>query len=146
MTLPDFGLIWYISAVEVFSLAIALILVVLAFRGYRKSGSRSLLLAAIGFGVLGVASLVEGVLYQFAGFTLDEAHAFRSTLTGVGLVVLVYSIYTTRAPESVIESARGEDAEPAGSVAVGLAAETNTLNIQRLVQSVVDRLVKHVAD
>ena len=138
MAIPDFQLIWYISAVEVFSLAVALILVVLAFRGFRKSRSKSLLLAAIGFGILGVASLVEGVLYQFSGFTLDEAHAFRSTLTAVGLLVLVYSIYTTRAPEPVAESAQGNDTEPAGSVAVGLASETDRLDAQGPVQAVVD--------
>jgi hypothetical protein len=114
----------------VFSLGIALILVVLAFRGYRKNGSRSLLLAAIGFGVLGVASFVEGVVYEFSGFTLDEAHAFRSTLTAVGLVVLVYSIYRTRAPEPVAGSAQPDHAEPAAGVTVSLAGETDSLDIQ----------------
>ena len=92
-------LILYITSVEVLSLVVALVLVVLAFGGYRKSRSRSFLLAAAGFGLLGAASLVEGVLYQFLGFSLDEAHAFRSTLTFVGLVVLVYSIHDTRARE-----------------------------------------------
>ena len=133
MAFPDFELIWYISAVEVFSLGIALILVLLAFRGYRKSGSRSLLLAAIGFGILGVASLVEGVLYQFSRFTLDEAHAFRSTLTAVGLIVLVYSIYRTRGPEPVTGSAQTDHTEPAAGVAVPLAGQTDRLDVQRFV-------------
>lgn len=121
MALLGSGLILYISIIEVFSLAVALILVLLAVRGYSRSGSRSFLLAALGFGLLGAASLVEGILYQFAGFTLDEAHAFRSTLTAVGLVVLVYSIYTTRVPEPARRSARGDNPEPAGAVAVALA-------------------------
>jgi len=129
MPLPsDFQLIWYISVIEVFSLGVALILVVLAFRGYRKTGSHSLLLAAIGFGILGVASLVEGVLYQFAGFTLDEAHAFRSTLTAAGLVVLVYSIYRTRAQEPERGSAQPDHTEPAAGISVPLASETDCLH------------------
>lgn len=92
----DAGLIWYISAVEVVSLVIALVLVTLAYRGYRRSGSRSLLLAAVGFAILGVASLTEGLLFSVVGLSLDEAHAFRSTLTAFGLLVLLYSIYKTR--------------------------------------------------
>ena len=105
MALPESGLILYISVIEVFSLVIALVLVLMALRSYNRSRSRSFLLAALGFGLLGAASLVEGILYQFGGFTLDQAHAFRSTLTAVGLVVLVLSIYTTRFPEPAKGSA-----------------------------------------
>lgn len=123
-------IIWYISLVETFSLAVALVLVVIAYRGYRKSGSRSLLFAAMGFGILGVASLVEGVLYQFAGYSLGEAQAFRSTLTTIGLVVLVYSIYTTRVAEPVSGPAQRGHTEPATRVAVPLAGEAGRLYVQ----------------
>ena len=36
------GLFWYITAVEILALVVALILVVLAYRGYKKSENRSL--------------------------------------------------------------------------------------------------------
>lgn len=127
MAFPETGLILYISVIEVFSLAIALVLVVLAFRGYKRSKSRSFLLAAIGFGMLGAASLVEGVLYQFAGLTLDEAHAFRSTLTAVGLVILVYSIYSTPAPEPSPGSSLRDHTVPTACVTVSLAGESGGL-------------------
>jgi len=92
----DGGLFWYISAVEVLALIVALLLVVLAYNGYRKSESRSLLAAAVGFGILGVASLAEGLLYDVLGLSLIEAQAFRSTLTAVGLIILLFSIHRTR--------------------------------------------------
>ena len=92
----EFQIIWYISIVEILSLFIALVLVLLAFGGYRKTGSRTMLSAAVGFAMLGVASLVEGLLYDVLGVPLENAHAFRSTLTALGLVVLLYSIYKTR--------------------------------------------------
>lgn len=92
----NLGLLGYISAVEVLALCFALVLVILAYQGYRKSQSKSFLSAAIGFGILGVASLTEGLLYDVLGFSLLEAQAFRSTLTAIGLVVLVYSIYKMR--------------------------------------------------
>jgi uncharacterized membrane protein len=91
-----FPVIWYIRAVEALSLIVALVLVALAFGGYRKSGSRTMLSGALGFGMLGVASLVEGVLFEVIGIPLEDAHAFRSTLTVLGLVLLVYSVHRTR--------------------------------------------------
>ncbi|MGA1974979.1 MAG: hypothetical protein ABSG92_05025 [Conexivisphaerales archaeon] len=96
MALPGIGIVWYISGVEILSLVVAFVLVALAYRGYRKSGSSSLLLAAVGFAMLGAASLTEGILYVVVGLSLDEAHAFRSTLTLAGLVILLYSVYKTR--------------------------------------------------
>ncbi|MDG6905635.1 MAG: hypothetical protein JRN20_07620 [Nitrososphaerota archaeon] len=92
----EFDLFLYVSLVEVLALVAALVLVILAFNGYRKSKSTSMLAAATGFGMLGIASLAEGVFYTVFGYSLIEAQAVRSTLTVVGLVILVYSIHRTR--------------------------------------------------
>ncbi len=89
-------LIWYIRSVEFGSLIIALILVALAYSGYRKSRSTSLLLGALGFGMLGMSSLIEGIFFEFVGFQLDEAHALRSTFNALALLILLYSIYKTK--------------------------------------------------
>jgi uncharacterized membrane protein len=89
-------ILWYITIVEILSLFIALVLVVLAYGGYRKTRSRAMLSAAVGFAMLGMASLVEGLLYDVLDVPLEDAHAFRSTLTALGLVILLYSIYKTR--------------------------------------------------
>lgn len=91
----QFEVIWYIRIVEILSLFIALILVALAFGGYRKTGSKAMLSAAAGIAMLGAASLVEGIMYDVLGLPLEEAHAFRSTLTALGFVILLYSIYKT---------------------------------------------------
>ncbi len=89
-------IIWYIRIIESLSLVVAFFLVALAFAGYRKSASRAMLTGALGFGMLGIASLVEGVMYEGLGLPLEVAHAFRSTLTAIGLLVLLVSIYKTR--------------------------------------------------
>ena len=96
MSLFGAGILWYVSAIEVISLLVAFILAALAYRGYRKTKSSSLILAAAGFGMLGVASLTEGVLYEVLGYSLDFAHAFRSTLTLAALLLLLLSVYKTR--------------------------------------------------
>lgn len=91
----DVEVIWYIRVVESLSLVIALVLVALAFGGYRKSRSKAMLSAALGFAMLGIASLVEGILYEGLVTPLEGAHAFRSTLTALGLIILLYSIQKT---------------------------------------------------
>ena len=96
MAFSDLELIWYIRGVEVLTLVIASVLVIFAYRGYKKGAGRGFLLAATGFALLGAASLVEGLLFDVFRVPLDEAHAVRSTLTAIGLVVLLYSIYRTR--------------------------------------------------
>jgi hypothetical protein len=92
----EFQIIWYIRIVEILSLFIALFLVALAYRGYRKTGSRAMLSAGAGIAMLGAASLVEGSMYEIFGLPLEVAHAFRSTLTAFGFVILLYSIYNTK--------------------------------------------------
>lgn len=88
-------LIWYIRAVEVLSLAVATVLAALGYGGYRKSHSRAMLTGALGFGILGAASLLEGLVFELVGLPLEEAHAFRSTLTALGLLILLFSIHRT---------------------------------------------------
>lgn len=88
-------IIWYLRAVETLSLVIGFVLAALAYRGYRKHGSRALLSGAIGFGMLGIASLMEGMLFEVVGLPLVDAHAFRSTLTTLGLLVLLYAVQKT---------------------------------------------------
>jgi len=86
---------WYLRLVEISSLVVASVLVALAYRGYRKSGSKAMLVGAFGFGILGVGSLIEGLLLE-TGVSWEEAHVFRSTLTALGLLILLYSIHETR--------------------------------------------------
>ncbi|MBI2183898.1 MAG: hypothetical protein HYU39_02950 [Thaumarchaeota archaeon] len=88
-------IIWYIRFVEVLSLVVSSVLVALAYGGYKKSKSRALLSGALGFGMLGGASLLEGILFEAGGLSLEGAHAFRSTITAMGLVILLYSIHKT---------------------------------------------------
>lgn len=87
--------IWYVRLLEVISLIIAFFLVMLAYYGYKKNHSKSMLSAALGFATLGVASFIEGVLFDIFSLPMIHAHAFRSTLTAVGFFILLYSIHKT---------------------------------------------------
>lgn len=59
---------------------------------YRRTGEPFLRTAAIGFGVITVGVLVEGLLFQVVGVDLTTAHVVESVAIGAGLAILVYSL------------------------------------------------------
>jgi len=84
--------IWYVRGIEIAGLLLGLTIAYFAYRGYQKSGSRSLIYTATGFVLLSLASMVEGIAFEFAGIPLLESTAIRSTITLLGFLVLLYSI------------------------------------------------------
>jgi len=51
------------------------------------------LLLAAGFGLLTLGSVVEGVLFEFAGWALTDAHVAEATITAAGFVLILASIF-----------------------------------------------------
>jgi len=66
---------------------------VLAWRAYRRTGSRSLGALALGLGLATVGALVAGVLHQLLGLDLGAGVSVQSFFTAVGFAVLAYSLY-----------------------------------------------------
>ncbi|HKZ64243.1 MAG TPA: hypothetical protein VJ400_07365 [Thermoplasmata archaeon] len=50
------------------------------------------LLLATGFGLLTLGSVVEGVLFEFAGWALSDAHVAEAAFTVAGFVLVLVSI------------------------------------------------------
>lgn len=88
-------LIWYRRFLGTVSLATALVLVFLAYRGYLKTQSRALLSGALGFGMIGIGALLEGILFEFIGVPFESADIIGATFNAVGLLILLYSIHRT---------------------------------------------------
>ncbi|MGM0397799.1 MAG: DUF7521 family protein [Halobacteriota archaeon] len=64
-----------------------------AFKAYRRTGSRSLQLLAVGFGVVTLGSMLAGVVDQALVLSRDIALTIESALTVVGFAIIVYSLY-----------------------------------------------------
>jgi hypothetical protein len=62
-----------------------------AFRAYRRQGSRYLRDAALGLGIITAGVLVEGVLFRFAALDLTTVHLVESVAIGLGFLVLLSS-------------------------------------------------------
>ena len=70
----------------------------LAFRAYRRTGSKSLRLLGLGLGLVTFGTLVGGLLHQVTSASLLASIAVYSVFTAVGFVTLSYSLYV--GPES----------------------------------------------
>lgn len=79
-------------------LVLGLLVVRLAYRAYRRTGSRSLRSLTIAFGCITLGAILGGVVHQLLDVGLVTGVLVNSALTAVGFVVLVHSLY-------VIESA-----------------------------------------
>lgn len=90
------SIFWYVRFIEVLTLVFASALIILAYKSYKKNKSQSMLLASFGFSFLGIASLVEGIMFDVLKFPLPESHAVRSTITALGFLILLYSIHKTK--------------------------------------------------
>lgn len=68
------------------------IIALLSFVAYRRYGSNLMLYISIGFVLLTLGSVVEGVLFEVFGTPLDQAHLVESLITLTGLLVLAYHL------------------------------------------------------
>ena len=58
----------------------------------RRERRGTYLLLAAGFGLLTLGSVVEGVLVEFAGWALSDAHVPEAAFTAAGFVLVLVSI------------------------------------------------------
>jgi hypothetical protein len=66
----------------------------LAYKAYRRTGSRSLRTLAFGIGLLIVGAALGGLLHQVFGFALEVSVSVQSIFTAVGFAVMTYSLFT----------------------------------------------------
>lgn len=80
-------------AAKVVTMLIGLLIALQAYRGYRRNASRPMLFLAIGFSLISVGFAVQGVLFEFVGFSLAQAGAVQTVIVAVGMGSILYSLY-----------------------------------------------------
>lgn len=64
-----------------------------AYRGYRVHGSKPMLYVAIGFVIISIGSVIEGILFDVVGLELFIAGTVQTIIVAIGMVVILYSLY-----------------------------------------------------
>ena len=93
---------WFVTIVKVIALILGMYIVHLAYKGYRRNSSRPLLFVSVGFSLITIATVIEGVLYVFiAPFSnpisnLLLALLLSTTIMVTGFIAIIYSIYSVK--------------------------------------------------
>lgn len=76
-------------------IAIALagvVIVYYAYKGHRRTKSRSLLFLAVGFVFITIGTVVDGLLFEFLGFDLISGEIVEACSQLSGFLLIIYSI------------------------------------------------------
>jgi len=88
---------WVLVALRLGIVAIGLVVGVWSLRmGVRSRGGRArYLLLSIGFGLLTLGSAVEGIVFEFAGWSLLNSHTAETFISAAGFASILVSILRT---------------------------------------------------
>ncbi len=94
-------LFWFTTATKLLALILGAFIVYLAYRGFRRNRSRPLFYVSVGFALITLGTLVEGILYVVVGSVasltdLLTAMAVGTVVTVLGFFVIIYSIYAVK--------------------------------------------------
>jgi len=93
---PFSQLFWLVTGAKIVALLLGAFIVYLAYRGFRRNRSRPLFYVAVGFALITAGTIAEGLLYVIIGSELLTALAVGTTITVLGFVAIIYSIYAVK--------------------------------------------------
>lgn len=92
-------MIWIETAIVVVKTVILLLgsgITYIAYRAYRRTGTPSLRLLSIGFGIITLGALLAGIAHQILSVSLELGILINSILVAIGLAIIMYSLYLER--------------------------------------------------
>jgi len=78
---------------KLFTTALALVIAYQAYRGYQRNRVQLLLYVAVGFALVGLGGLLEGVLFEVLRVSIFEAGLVAALVTAAGMVSILYALY-----------------------------------------------------
>lgn len=75
------------------TMVIGLLIAGTAYRGYRRSGDESMLYLAVGFAIISVGAVVEGIFFDVLHLSIFWAGTVQTSIVAVGMLVILYSLY-----------------------------------------------------
>ncbi|MFC7199744.1 DUF7521 family protein [Halospeciosus flavus] len=84
--------LWFV-AVKLLTIALGFLIAYQAYRGYQRNNAQTLLYVAIGFVLISIGGVLEGLLVEVSGFSLVEAGFVASLLVTAGMLSILYALY-----------------------------------------------------
>lgn len=80
-------------AAKIVVLLLGLFIAYQAYLGYARNGSEPMLYLAIGFALISVGAIMEGLLFEVLELEIFVAGAIQTGITALGMLVVLYSLY-----------------------------------------------------
>lgn len=77
------------------TMVIGLVIAATAYRGYRRTGSRSMRLLGIGFAIISVGAVIEGLLFDVFHVSIFWSGTVQTSVVAIGMLVVLYSLHVT---------------------------------------------------
>lgn len=87
---------------KVIVLLLGLLIAWKAYRGYTRHGSAAMLYLAVGFALISVGTVIEGLLFELVEVEIFVAGTIQTVIAATGMLFILYSLYGThdrRAPD-----------------------------------------------
>ena len=78
---------------KLFTTALAVVIAYQAYRGYQRHRTKLLLYVAVGFALVGLGGLLEGVLFEVLLVSIFEAGFVEALVTAAGMLSILYALY-----------------------------------------------------
>lgn len=82
-----------LTALKAITVALGFLIVFLAWKAYRSTRRRAILVLGVGMAIMTLGAISEALAFQGLSWSLDQSHVFEGVVTLVGFAVLVYSLY-----------------------------------------------------
>ncbi len=87
---------WIATIINMVALILGTFIVYLAYKGYKRNSSKPLLYVSLGFAFITAGTVAEGILYVIFTSNLLVAIIAGTAITVIGLVAIIYSIYSVK--------------------------------------------------
>lgn len=94
---------------KLFTVVLGLLIAVTDYRGHRRHGTRSMVYLAVGFAVISVGAVTEGLLFEVLGWDIFRAGMVQTGIVALGMVLVFHSLYGPGVGVRPADLRRGED-------------------------------------
>lgn len=81
-----------LGLIKTVTVALGLVFLVITLRAYRRNPNPGLLFLLVAVALMTTAAVAEGLAFQAAGLSLDQAHIIEAVFTLAGFAVFVASV------------------------------------------------------
>lgn len=99
---------------KLITMVIGFVIAATAYRGYRRHHSEPMLYLAIGFAIISIGAVIEGILFDVLQVSIFWAGTVQTSVVALGMLVILYSLYGRtegRTPDELrrIDDSGGDD-------------------------------------